>query len=102
MAELRGPLKKTADKPLTAEQRADLDAVAAMPDNAIDTSDMPEQSDWSGAKRGMFYRPIKKQITLRLDADLIEWFRQHTPSNTGYQTRINEALREYVAQQGKR
>ena len=95
-------MKKVADKPLTAKQRADLDAVAAMADSKIDTSDMPEQSDWSGAKRGMFYRPVKKQITLRLDADLIEWFRQHTPSDTGYQTRINEALREYVEQHGKR
>ena len=91
-------MKKVASKPLTAEQRADLEAVAALPDDEINTADLPEQADWGGAKRGMFYRPIKKQITLRIDADLIEWFRQHSTSDTGYQTRINEALREYVAQ----
>lgn len=63
MAELTG-----ADaKPLTVEQLADLEVVAPMPDSKIDTSDMSEQSDWSSAKRGMFYRPIKKQVTLRLE-----------------------------------
>ena len=73
-----------------------------MPDDKIDTSDSPEQVDWVGAKRGMFYRPVKKQITLRIDADLIEWFRQHATSQAGYQTRINEALREYMVQHEKR
>jgi uncharacterized protein (DUF4415 family) len=91
-------MKKVANKPLTAKQRADLDALAAMPDDKIDTAGLPEQMDWRGAKRGLFYRPIKKQITLRLDADLIEWFRLQSTSDIGYQTRINEALREYVAQ----
>ena len=94
-------MKKTANKPLTAQQRADLTALAAMPDDKINISDSPEQVDWAGAKRGMFYRPVKKQITLRIDADLIEWFRQHATSKAGYQTRINEALREYVVQQEK-
>jgi uncharacterized protein (DUF4415 family) len=92
-------MKKSANKPLTARQRADLAALAAMPDDKIDTSECPEQVDWSGAKRGMFYRPVKKQITLRIDADLIEWFRQRATTQAGYQTRINEALREYVVQQ---
>jgi uncharacterized protein (DUF4415 family) len=95
-------MKKTANKPLTAQQRADLDALAAMPDDAIDTVDMPEQVDWSHAQRGQFFRPIKKQITLRIDADLIEWFRQHTSADAGYQTHINEALREYMMQREKR
>jgi uncharacterized protein (DUF4415 family) len=95
-------MKKTVSKPLTARQRADLDALAARPDDKIDTASLPEQADWSGAERGMFYRPIKKQITLRLDADLIEWFRRQTTSDAGYQTRINEALREYVARADKR
>jgi uncharacterized protein (DUF4415 family) len=95
-------MKKAANKPLTAEQRADLDALATMPDTNINTTDIPEKTDWSGAQRGMFYRPIKKQITLRIDADLIEWFRQHATSDIGYQTHINDALREYKAQHDKR
>ena len=95
-------MKKIATRRLTAKQRAELNALAAMPDDKINTTNVTEQVDWSGAKRGLFYRPIKKQITLRIDADLIEWFRQHTTSDNGYQTRINQALRDYVAQHAKR
>ena len=94
-------MKKTTHKPLTAKQQEELAALAALPDDEIRTDLIPEQLDWSGAKRGLFYRPIKKQITLRIDADLIEWFRQHSTSDMGYQTRINEALRDYVALQEK-
>jgi uncharacterized protein (DUF4415 family) len=54
--------------------------------------------DWSNAQRGMFYRPIKKQITLRLDADLIDWFKTHVTEGEGYQTSINRALQEYITQ----
>jgi uncharacterized protein (DUF4415 family) len=40
----------------------------------IRTDLIPEGSgDWSQAKRGLFYHPVKQQITLRLDADLIDW-----------------------------
>ncbi|MGH6737227.1 MAG: BrnA antitoxin family protein [Methyloceanibacter sp.] len=89
-------MKKKTSRSLTREQLAELKAVAALADSAIDTSDAPEVADWSDAKRGLFYRPVKKQITLRLDADLVSWFKSHTKSVKGYQTRINEALREYV------
>ncbi len=51
----------------------------ALPDEEIDTEEMSEITDWSGAKRGVFYRPVKQQITLRLDADLIDWFKRHHP-----------------------
>jgi len=80
---------------LSPEQQAELAALAAQPEAAIDTSDAPEQRDWRGAKRGVFYRPVKQQLTLRLDADVVDWFK--TPGPEGYQTRINTALREYVA-----
>jgi hypothetical protein len=49
----------------------------------------------------LFYRPVKQQLTLRLDADVVAWFKRHTTFNEGYQTRINRALREYVQGQGK-
>jgi uncharacterized protein (DUF4415 family) len=94
-------MKKSANKPVTAVQLGDLDALAKLPDDKINTSEMPEQLDWSNARRGMFYKPVKKQITLRIDADLIEWFRRNAPGESGYQTRINEALREYVTQHDK-
>jgi uncharacterized protein (DUF4415 family) len=89
-------MKKATSRPLTREQRTELTSLAALSDDAIDTSDAPELLDWSGAKRGLFYRPVKQQLTLRLDADLVAWFKKHTTPDEGYQTRINRALREYV------
>jgi len=44
----------------------------------------------------MLYRPVKRQITLRIDADVIEWFRSRRHRGEGYQTNINRALREYM------
>jgi uncharacterized protein (DUF4415 family) len=95
-------MKKGSSKRSTHRQRAELEALAALPDAAIDTSDAPELLDWSGAKRGLFYRPVKRQLTLRLDADVVAWFKSHTTPSEGYQTRINRALREYVAAQASR
>jgi uncharacterized protein (DUF4415 family) len=95
-------MKKEASKRLTREQLAELKALASLPDDAIDTSDAPELPDWSGAKRSLFYRPVKQQLTLRLDADVVAWFKSHTAAGEGYQTRINSALREYVRGQESR
>ncbi|MBX9593243.1 MAG: BrnA antitoxin family protein [Roseomonas sp.] len=78
---------------MTPEMEAHLREVAAMPDETIDTSDIPEVLDWSDAVRGGMYRPVKRQITLRLDADLVDFFEA---AGKGYQTRINAALREWV------
>ena len=78
---------------LTKQERGALKALAAMPDSEIDTSDIPEVTDWTGGVRGGLYRPVKRLTSLRLDADLLEWFKR---DGDGYQTRINAALREYV------
>lgn len=78
---------------LTKRQAQELDRLARQPDDGIDTSDIPEIVDWSSAERGRFYRPVKKQVTLRLDADVLAWFKARGGK---YQTRINEALREYI------
>jgi uncharacterized protein (DUF4415 family) len=45
-----------------------------------------------------FYKPIKKPVTLRLDADVLAWFKK---KGRGYQTRINRALRTFVKEHGK-
>jgi hypothetical protein len=59
----------------------------------IDTSDIPELTEkfWQSAVRSPFYRPVKQQLTLRLDADIIAWLRRQ---GRGYQTRANALLRE--------
>jgi len=95
-------MKRGISKRLTPGRRAELKPVAALRDDAIDTSDAPELLDWSGAKRGLFYRPVKQQLTLRLDADVVAWFKSHTTYDEGYQTRINRALREYVQARASR
>src|SRR5437016_5693915 len=95
-------MKKPASKRLSRSQLAELQSLADMPDDAIDTADAAELPDWSGAKRGIFYRPVKQQLTLRLDADVVAWFKNHTAPDEGYQTGINRALREYVHGRAKR
>ena len=89
-------MRKGSSTGLTRKQRAELRALAALPDDEIDTNDIPEVTDWSGAKRGVFYRPVKQQLTLRLDADLVAWFKSHAPKGRGYQTDMNRALRNHV------
>jgi uncharacterized protein (DUF4415 family) len=78
--------------PLTEAQRANLKTLAVRPDSAIDTSDAPEMTEeqWKNAERGTFYRPVKRQITARVDADVLEWLKGQ---GKGYQSRINAILR---------
>jgi uncharacterized protein (DUF4415 family) len=71
-------------------------ALAALKDEDIDFSDIPEIQDFAGFERGKFFRPIKKPVTLRLDADVLEWFKRRHPK---YQTAINVALRRHIRMQ---
>jgi uncharacterized protein (DUF4415 family) len=65
-------------------------ALRRMKDTEIDTTDIPPALDWSKAVVGKFYRPIKKPLTIRLDADVLAWLKGQ---GAGYQTRINAILR---------
>ncbi len=78
---------------LTAKQKSELKALAAMPNEAIDTTDIPElpPGAWKDAVRGRFYRPVKQAVSMRLDADVIAWLKKQ---GKGYQTRANSILRE--------
>ena len=84
--------------PLTATQQAHLKALAAQPDSTIDTSDSPVLSaaQWDTSVRGRFYRPIKQQITARIDADVLDWLKGQ---GKGYQSRINAILRKEMLAQ---
>jgi uncharacterized protein (DUF4415 family) len=75
----------------------ELAALARMPDSQIDLTDAPEVREWRGTVVGKFYRPIKKPVTIRVDADVLDWLKRQ---GSGYQTRINKLLRE--AMEGKR
>jgi hypothetical protein len=58
---MNGGLMKKEILNLTAEQKAELEALAALSDDRINTDDMPEIIDWSDAQRGLFYRPVKQK-----------------------------------------
>src|SRR5258706_15569203 len=65
-------------KQLPRHLQRELRALEALPDDQIDTSDIPEITDaqWRNRKTGLFYRPVKKPITIRLDVDLVDWFKR--------------------------
>ncbi|WP_263353542.1 BrnA antitoxin family protein [Acidicapsa acidisoli] len=81
-------MKKTIEA-LQPELRTESGAVAES-----EVQPMSMESYACNAARGAFYRPIKHPLSLRLDADVIAWFQRQ---GQGYQTRINSALREYIA-----
>ena len=85
--------RRESGSPLTPKQRENLELLARRPKHEIDKSDLPEWTDemWKRAVRGKFYRPVKKAVSLRLDADVIAWLKK---DGKGYQTRANRVLRE--------
>ncbi|MCY4610489.1 MAG: BrnA antitoxin family protein [Gammaproteobacteria bacterium] len=89
-------MKRRTPGKQTKRQEAEIAALSVLADEEIDTSDIPEILDWSGAKRGLLYRSVKQETTLRLDADVVAWFKANAPGGRGYQTQINRVLREYV------
>ena len=82
------------------KQAAEIEALVAMPDSEIDYSDIPKSKpeEWKDAAIGKFYRPIKQQMTLRIDADVIDWLKRQ---GKGYQTRINALLRDAMMKEVK-
>ncbi|MBL8453867.1 MAG: BrnA antitoxin family protein [Zoogloea sp.] len=93
-------MSKACSNKLSPAQIEELKALSALPDEAIDYSDIPVSTpdDWQQAQVGQFYRPIKQQLTLRIDADVVAWFKAQ---GKGYQTRINELLRRAMLEDGK-
>jgi uncharacterized protein (DUF4415 family) len=78
-------------KKVSRKVAKELAVLARMPDEKIDLTDAPEVREWRGAVVGKFYRPIKKPVTIRVDADVLAWLKRQ---GSGYQTRINKLLRE--------
>ncbi len=93
--------RKRPGQALTSKQKKELSALAAMSDDQIDTSDIPElpPSAWKDAVRGRFYRPVKQAVSMRLDADVIAWLKK---PGKGYQTRANRILRQRMLDEIRR
>ena len=82
---------------VTKHQAKEIQALQRLRDGEIDLTDIPQLRDWDKAAIGKFYRPIKKSLTIRLDADVLAWLRG---PGRGYQTRINALLREAMGRLG--
>ena len=103
-------IEKVFSPKLSPELLEESKRIAAMSDEDIDLTEMPEWTDFSNAVRGKFYRPVKKQVTLRVDADVLEWFKPvlsivegaKQGGKRGSQTAINAALRKVVEDEMKR
>lgn len=87
-----------ADVKLTPKLKREAEKLAAMPDDTIDFSDIPEATEkfWKNAVRNPWYRPRKQQVTLRIDADVLTWLRR---GGKGYQSRLNSLLRNAMLEQ---
>jgi len=93
--------KTLAESPMTPARKRKLARLAAKPDSGIDFSEIPplKASFWKTAVRNPFYRPVKQQLTVRLDADVVAWLRRQ---GKGYQTRLNQVLREAMVAEIKK
>ena len=77
---------------MSKRSKTDWKRMAAMKDEDIDTSDIPEL-DEDFFRQAEIRLPPKQPVTIRLDADVLEWFKAN---GQGYQTRINKLLRSYM------
>jgi uncharacterized protein (DUF4415 family) len=89
-------------KSASTKSRTDFDRLGKMRDEDIDRSDAPELTPEMFAKaivrRGLKPR-TKKQVTLRIDSDVLEWYKKQ---GRGYQTKINLLLRAYMDERRRR
>jgi uncharacterized protein (DUF4415 family) len=92
-------MKESNMNKMDTKQAKEIRKLAKMKQKDIDLSDIPEVRDWAGAVVGKFYRPIKKPLTLRVDADVLAWLKSQ---GKGYQSRINEILRSAMMQSSGR
>jgi uncharacterized protein (DUF4415 family) len=85
--------RRSPGDPIPETVKANIEELLANPDRTVDTSDIPEWTEemWKHAVRGGFYRPMKRAVSLRLDADVLAWLKK---DGHGYQTRVNRMLRE--------
>jgi uncharacterized protein (DUF4415 family) len=97
--ERRVPASEIFTTPITDKQRRELRRLAARPDSQIDFSDAPEgKPRMSDVEVGRFYRPIKQLVSLRVDADVLAWFRGQGKK---YQTHMNQVLRREMQASGR-
>jgi uncharacterized protein (DUF4415 family) len=83
-------------KKLTKVQAEELNQLALLSDEAIDTSDIPEQNNWENAVVGRFYSKHKPKTSVDIDSEILAWFKAQ--SSHDYPRMINKALFDYMKQ----
>ncbi len=87
-------MKKKSTGRSAVSIKREIEALKKMADSEVDFSEIPLQhpndTKWKKAMVGKFYKPVKKPIALRVDADVVAWFKS---GGAGYQSRINDVLR---------
>ena len=95
--------RKELNEKCSNKQDAEIERLLAkgtIPDDQLDLSDIPEVTDWSNAvHHNQFYRPVKQQTSIRLDADVLARVKAQ---GKGYQTRMNEILRQAMINEIKK
>ncbi|MFK0093411.1 BrnA antitoxin family protein [Pseudomonas sp. NPDC090592] len=82
---------------MTKSSKTDWNRLARQDDKDIDTTDIPELDD-EFFRQAELRVPAKQAVTIRLDSDVLAWFKEQ---GSGYQTRINQLLRQYMQAQQK-
>ncbi len=110
---MRKPETITYTPPAEAgpEHEAEIRRLEGLPEASVDADAIPPAPPeaWRLARRGpmtgaelqemrRFFRPVKEPVSIRLDADILDWFRRQ---GRGWQTEINKALREHIGRSGR-
>ena len=95
---VRFDLNIASQAPFTKAQKAELAAIAGLPETSINHADIPPLADafWQTALRNPFYKPTKQSTTVRVDSDVLHWLKSE---GKGYQTRINTILRNAMVRE---
>jgi predicted DNA binding CopG/RHH family protein len=95
-------LEEVRKRKLPMREKEQLKKLAAMPDEQIDTSDIPEIADFSGGVRGRFYRPVTQSVTIRLNAPDVDAARRLSRlKGMPYQTYIKALLHDALVREAK-
>ena len=87
------PIPRTSKIKITDEIRKAYEERDRSLDNDPDCPTMPP-GFWANAEIGKYYRPVKTQISFRIDNEVLDWLKS---KGEGHLTRINEILRERMA-----
>jgi predicted DNA binding CopG/RHH family protein len=95
-------MEEVRKRKLSKAELEGLKRLAAMSEDQTDTGDIPEMTDFAGAVRGRFYRPVTQSVTIRLNAPDIEAARQLSKiKGMPYQTYIRGLLHEALVREAK-